>query len=408
MGSAVGDNRCDTGCVPDRDRSSELGFSAALQSRSRGIDSLSLVLRITLATTVSFLVARAVSGSVIPVFAPVTTLFVVQASPFSTLGMTAQRVIGTGLGVAITTVFVAFVPITWWSLFLAIGVSLLVARMLPFGLVGQLQIPVATVFVLALGPSDLAVDLWRVLDVALGALVGVVAVFAFPPRPKLAEAHSALASYSVYLTDLLRAMANEAGARSVPLPTGTRHAFVGSSRALRACAVVVRDAVGHAVESTRFNPRGRSLGSELDDLERRLAWLTRIAIQTRSLAGAVDRVYDRSGVAPALPRNLLAALLRDLAALLETVGRDGIDDDAHDVSDRMADDARLAVEVTSGSVDLLEALGSLSLLGRIEQLREIAIAGPQPPDAIDAPFEEEPEETSAPATERIRRLLGRD
>ena len=42
---------------------------------------------------------------------------------------------------------------------------------LPVGLAGQLQIPVAVVFVLALGPGDLSVDLWRVLDVALGAAV---------------------------------------------------------------------------------------------------------------------------------------------------------------------------------------------------------------------------------------------
>lgn len=394
--------------MPDRDRSPELGLSAALTSRARGIDSLSLVLRIALATTVSFLLARAVSGSVVPVFAPVTTLFVVQASPFSTLGMTAQRVIGTGLGVALTTIYVAFVPITWWSLFLAILISLLVARLLPFGLVGQLQLPVATVFVLALGPGDPSVDIWRVLDVALGALVGVAAVFAFPPRPKLAEAGRALSAYAVDLTVLLRAMAEEAGAHAVPLPEDTRHAFVGTSRALRSPAVTVRDAVAHAVESTRFNPRGRSVGAELEVLESRFRWLTRIAIQTRSLAGAVDRLYDRPGIAPALPRSMLATMLLDLASLLDTVDRDGIDDDAHDVSDRMADDVRLAVEVTSGSRDVVEALGSISLLGRIEQLREIAVAGPRPPDAIDASFEDEPDEISTPATERIRRLLGRD
>ena len=136
-------------------------LSAALNARSRGIDSLGLVLRISVATTVSYLMAQRVSGSLLPIFAPMTTLFVVQSSPFSTLGMTAQRVLGTGLGVAVATVYVTFVPVTWWSVFLALVASLLLARALPVGIVGQLQIPVATVFVLALGPGDLAVDLWR-------------------------------------------------------------------------------------------------------------------------------------------------------------------------------------------------------------------------------------------------------
>ncbi len=396
--------------MPDRDRTAELGLSAALRSRSRGIDSFSLVLRIAVATTASYLLARAYSGSNLPVFAPMTTLFVVQSSPFSTLGMTAQRVLGTGLGVAIATLYVTWVPVVWWSVFLALLVSLLLARQLPVGIVGQLQIPVATVFVLALGPGDLTVDIWRVADVALGALVGVLVVFAFPPRPRLAQAHTELATYAGELTALMRAMADEAGTHATPLPDRTRHAFIGTSRALRTRAGTVRDAVTHAVESARFNMRAREVDDQLDVLERELRWLTRIAMQSRSLSGAVDRVYDRAGIASALPRKVLATLLRDLADLVDTVARDGIDEDSHALSDSMADDVRLAVEVTTGSIDIVEALGSLSLLGRIEQLREIAIAGPVPADSVDVPLEDEPDDAddpSAPATDRIRRLLGR-
>jgi uncharacterized membrane protein YccC len=405
--------RCETGAVADRERASQLGLTAALTSRAGRIDSLSLILRVTVATTISYLLARAFSGSQLPVFAPITTLFVVQASPFSTLGLTAQRVLGTGLGVAAATFYVTWVPVTWWSIFLAILASLLVARALPVGLAGQLQIPVAVVFVLALGPGDPRVDLWRVLDVGLGAVVGVIAVFVLPPRPRLNEARTALTTYAAELTALMRAMADEAGSRGGPLPDDTRHAFIGQSRALRTRAGAVREAVRTAEESVRLNPRARAIGSDLDHLDAQLLWLTRIAIQTRSFAGAVDRVYDRAGEAPALPRTMLATLLTDLASLVDLVMRDGIDDDAHALSDGMSDDVRLAVEVTSGSGDIVEALGSLSLLGRLEQLREIAVGGPRPTDSIDAAthsdeaFEDEPEESSTPAAERIRRLLGR-
>jgi uncharacterized membrane protein YgaE (UPF0421/DUF939 family) len=392
--------------VPDRDRSSALGLSAALRMRARGIDTYGMVLRISLATTVSYLLAHAVSGSTVPVFAPITTLFVVQSSPFSTLGMTAQRVIGTGLGVAAATVYVSVVPITWWSVFLALSASLLSARLLPTGLVGQLQIPVATVFVLALGPGDLAVDLWRVADVALGGLVGVAAVFVFPPRPRLAQAQAALSAYAAELTAFLREMAVEPGSHPAALPSGTRHAFIGTSRHLRVSAGTARDAVGHALESARLNVRARGVEHELDMLERELRWLTRLAIQSRSLSGAVDRLYDRAGVAPALPVSMLCGPMSALADLVDAVSRDGVDEDAHAISDAMADDLRLAVEVTAGSLDVVEALGSLSVLGRMEQLRDIAVGGSVPLDEVhqddDAP---RPDDSVASGIDRIRHLL---
>lgn len=408
--------------VPDRAPAPELGFSAALRTRSRGIDSYGLVLRIAVATTVSYLLARAVSGSPLPVFAPMTTLFVVQSSPFSTLGMTAQRVLGTGLGVAAATVYVTYVPVTWWSVFLAVLVSLLVARALPVGLVGQLQIPVATVFVLALGPSDLAVDLWRVADVALGALVGVAAVFVFPPRPRLAQARASLMAYAAELTAFLREMADEIGTHPAPLRSDLRHAFVGTSRSLRTIAATTREAVGHALESARLNVRARGTERDLEQLERELRWLTRIAIQGRALGGAVDRLYDRAGIAPGLPPRVLAGLLTALADLVDGVARDGVDEEAHALSDAMTDDVRAAVELTAGTGDVVEALGSLSLLGRVEQLRDIAVSGPVPLDAVQpalgvesaADGEAEPAEheaepagdSAASAIERIRRLLG--
>jgi hypothetical protein len=340
-----------------------------------------------------------------------TTLFVVQSSPFSTLGVTAQRVLGTGLGVAAATLYVTWVPVVWWSVFLAIFAALLVARALPVGLAGQLQIPVAVVFVLALGPGDLRVDLWRVLDVALGAAVGVAAVFILPPRPQLDGARTELTTYAAELTALLREMAAEAGTHPVPLHDDTRHAFVKSSRALRTRSGTVRESVLYAMESARLNPRARAVGDQLDQLDSQMLWLTRIAIHTRSLAGAVDRVYDRPGLAPALPRTTLSSLLMELASLVDSVARDGIDEDSHSISDRMTDDIRMAVEMTAGSGDLVEALGSLSLLGRIEQLRETAAAGPRAHDVVDAPgddLEDDEDDSSTSATERLRRLLGRE
>jgi hypothetical protein len=389
------------------DPSGALGLTAALQARNRGLGSVTMAVRIAVATTLSYLIAERVSGSALPIFAPITTLLVVQTSPFSTLGMTAQRVLGTGLGVAAATLYVTLVPITWWSVFLAVLVSLLVARALPFGIAGQLQLPLATVFVLALGPGDLSVDLWRVADVVLGGVIGVLAVFVAPPRPQLEPARVQLAAFAEEIVALLEAIAAEVGSHALPLPADTRHAFIAPSRAMRTRTQSVVDAVTVAVESVRFNPRARGVGTELDLLDQRAMWLRRIAIQARGLGGAVDRLYDRPGISPALAPPVLAGLLRDLAALVTVCDRDGVhDDDTHQLDVQLSQQLTAAVDAATASYSAVDALGSLSILGRIDHLRGLAAAGPQPDDDIEAAPEDELDEAAPRAVDRVRRMLG--
>jgi hypothetical protein len=264
------------------------------------------------------------------------------------------------------------------------------------------------IFVLALGPGDLNVDLWRVADVLLGGVVGLLAVFAFPPRPRLAGARAQLSAYVAELVSLLHAMADESGTHATPLRDDTRHAFVGTSRALRDRAASVRDAVEHALESARFNVRARKVGEELDAIEREHRWLSRITIQSRALAGGVDRLYDRPGPAPALPRAVLAEMLDGLAALLENVAEHGPDGDARTASARLEEGLLVAVEVTTQNREVVDVLGSLTLLGRLEQLRETVAGGPRPLDAVEPSPEDAgdvDETSSASAAERLRRIL---
>ncbi|MFN8168647.1 MAG: aromatic acid exporter family protein [Candidatus Nanopelagicales bacterium] len=392
--------------MPDRDPSAALGLSEALQTRNRGLGRFSMALRVAVATTASYFIAERISGSTVPLFAPVTTLLVVQASPFSTLGMTAQRVLGTGLGVAAATLYVTFVPITWWSVLLAVLVSLLVARALPLGIAGQLQLPLATVFVLALGPGDLSVDLWRVADVLLGGLIGVITVFVVPPRPQLEPARRQLEGFAAAIVALLESIAAEVGTHAVPLPAETRHAYIADTRDMRTRTQAVIDAMTVAVESVRFNPRARGSGTELDLLDQRTTWLRRVSIQARGLGGAIDRLYDRSGPAPALPPDVLAALLRDLGRLLTVVDRDGVDEDAHGLDVHLVQQLTAAVAAATASHAVVDALASLSILGRVDHLRALVAAGPLPVDDLEAAPEDEPDEAAPTVSDRVRRMLG--
>jgi uncharacterized membrane protein YccC len=397
--------------MPDRSAVADLGLADALQARTRGFGSFTMILRIAIATTVSYLVALRFSASVLPIFAPATTLLVVQSSAFSTLGMLAQRVLGTGLGVAAATLYVTYVPVTWWSVFLAVLAALMVSRALPVGLVGQLQLPVAVVFVLALGPGDLATDLWRVADVVIGGIIGVIAVFVAPPRPKVAEARAAVDAYLADIAALLRTVAEGIGTSGLVLPQRARHPFIVDARALLGHVAKVSDAVAEGVESVRFNPRARSLQGELEDVARRRLWATVLATQARALAGSADRLYDREGTPPALPAATLASLLRDLAGLLELVSSDGVHARSEEADAALADRLRQAVAATTDHREVVDVLDSVTVLGRVDQIRTLVAHGPWAEDPFDHDANEpgtadDAEDALGPG-ERLRRLLGR-
>lgn len=378
------------------------GISAALTARSRGLTSYGQLLRIAAATTVSYLLALHLSGSPLPVFAPITTLSVVQASPFSTLASTAQRVLGTALGVAGAAVYLRFVPITWWSIFLALLAALMVARALRLALAGQLQIPIAVVFVLVLGPGDLAVDAWRVADVVLGGLVGVVAVLILPERPEVAPAVAAMDELVTGTAEVLRSVAAELDAPARVLVSPDRHDFVAASRALRDGVNHMRTASEIAAESHRFNLRRPDHQLALEELEAQNAWIWRVVLQTRSLAVTIDWLYDRSGPAPLLAREDAAGLLRVSASLLEVRYRDDPAATAQTEAElRAALDGAVARVGSRGAVS---ALHSLAVLGRIEQLGQLIVEGPVALTGLEDATADETT-TIGSWRERLRRTL---
>lgn len=363
----------------------DLPLGEALRVRPAGITTVGLAVRIAVATTVSYFVAVELSGSTFVLFAPVTTLLVVQASPFATVGASLQRVLGTGLGVLLATLYVQAVDINAVSFFVAILVALLVARRLPVSLATQLQIPVAVVFVLALGTEGFTQDVWRVLDVLIGGAVGVLAVYAWPGKPDLEPAEAATDALRSALAAQLRSIGGELGTLPERLPDDRKHAFTVSSRALRGVSTAAREAYEQALTAVRFHPRARRASERLDVVAARVTWLGGLAIQIRAISGAADRLYDRPGLDPALDPAKARRLLESCADLIEAVDTDsvGIMELALGIQQRVA----LALdEIASDRVPVAEVLQSVSLLGRIDLLVESTVrpvGGTDPDDDED-------------------------
>jgi hypothetical protein len=362
-----------------------------LQQRHSGLGSPIQVSRLALAVTVSWLIAEIFSQSSLGIFAPVTTLLVVQSTPWSTLGLSLQRILGTGVGVLAASIWVNSVGLSWWSFLLAMLASLLVARLIPWSIAGQVQIPVAVVFVLALGPGTMGQDAWRVIDVVIGGVVGLLAVYVYPPRPRPQEFEGALQLYRDEVLIVLAGIGEECGALERPLPDGVNHDFVTASRALRGYADASRVGLIKLAESVQWNPRGRRFRDRLQSDARRLRRLGGIAVQVRGLAGAANLLFDRQE-ASGLPRAAFAEIIEHLVVLAvevlgargEPVGHAGepIGCSGGQTVDSGGDGERgasagLALLIRSRADELMgdghhvgHLLESVSLLGRVDHIRQ--------------------------------------
>jgi hypothetical protein len=354
-----------------RDVLPELRVSDVLRQRPAPFRSVRQIARIAIAVTVSWAVGYWVSPSNFGIFAPLTTLMVVSSSPWSTFGLSLQRILSTGIGVLAATVWISLVDITWWSVLIAILVALLVASRLPISLGGQLLIPTSVLFVFALGQVTWEQAGWRVLDVAIGGALGILAIYLPPPKPQPERFDAALQDYRDRILDLLVGMGRELRETSAPLPTDVLHNFIVESRRLRGYAEKAREALVALAETAAFNPRGRAARALLDEDALRLRRLASIGVHVRGIAGAINRDFDRPGIAPALDKSTLADLLDELAALgRAALGAPGlpVQTESAELTGEQAAalDSRLRSLADSLARDSTgDVLESVSLLGRL-------------------------------------------
>lgn len=346
-------------------------FGGALKIRPSGIGSYRHIARVAIAATIAWLIATNLSQSTLGIFAPITTLLVVQTSPWSTLGISAQRILGTGAGVLGASIWVNLLGLSWWTFGLGLLISLVIARLLPFSFGGQIQIPIAVIFVLSIGPDSMQQDLWRVLDVGIGGVVGIVAVLAWPSKPPIGLFLETLAKYRDEIFDVLRAIGHESGTDV----HGRVHDYIPKARQLREGSLQAREHLAQVSEGTHANLRAGNIRSQLPQLALSLRRLLGFAIQVRGLAGATDALYDRR-LPAALTPDQLNELIRELLVQAESVmGSQGEpivlagDTATLDSTELAATIRRMATNVVADFGDVSSVLESIAILGRFDYLR---------------------------------------
>ena len=177
--------------------------------RHDGRAALLWALRITVAATLSYVVARLVFPATAPLLAPLTAMLVVQVTPVSLLASGLDRVVAVVVGVSLAVSFAAVVPLEWWSLALLIAVSLMIGQLLRLRS-NMIEVAISGMLVLGVGSLGAQSAAWqRIAETLVGAAVGIAANLLFPPKVASDDAGRAINGLADTLSELLTRAADE-------------------------------------------------------------------------------------------------------------------------------------------------------------------------------------------------------
>ncbi|GAA0733438.1 hypothetical protein Drose_20745 [Dactylosporangium roseum] len=355
-------------------------LGALLASVPKSRPSWLTIVKTTVAATLAWVLARQLGENAAVLFAPVVAVLTLQASIYGSIATGLQLLFANLVGTALAIAWVRLLGLTWWSLALAAFAALAVARQITNTPLARNQLTIATLAVLVLTPFAKGYGQWRFVDVAIGSAVGLLVAVVVPERPRIAQVRATLDAWGSAIVDLLRHISDELGAHQdrPPLIPERRHDWITESRGLAEHTSDAAAALAGAEETAALHIAAGRHRRTVEQARAEQLWLVRVTLQIRAVSLAVDRLYDRPGPPPALDRPTLQALLRALADLM-----------AVRLGGGPVDDTSLRTALTS-SVDrvyrvfptALAALDSVSLLGRLDQLRQ-DIAGEEATALID-------------------------
>ncbi len=289
------------------------------------------IVKASLASAVSYQLARWWIGSRFPVFAPLAAMLTVQATVVESVRTGVQRSVGVVCGVLVAFVFASAAGVHWWSIGLLVLLASVIGRSLALTTSGASQVAVTAMLVLILsdGSNSYAVD--RVLETLLGAGVGITFSLASSRRSMSATAEKRLRE----LADALAAtLTSDADAIRDGWPGSNWGRRLDKARAMETRLSRAREAVKRGGESVQYNPLGRGAQPTVGHQQEALRLLSRafsmVLGMTRAFAEEAEVVAAAERKDPPLPEALRAQLVDTLlqaAEVLRLVGRVVLDDE---------------------------------------------------------------------------------
>lgn len=155
-------------------------FSSVIRATQRA--PLLQVLKSAAATVAAWLIAGWVLPGPLPVFAAIAALLVVQPSVNQSLSKALERSAGVIIGVVIAVLLTLLLGSQSWVVLAAVVVAMLVAWALRASTGTANQVAISALLVLALGASNPAYAVERIIETLIGAAIGlIVNVLIVPP-----------------------------------------------------------------------------------------------------------------------------------------------------------------------------------------------------------------------------------
>jgi uncharacterized membrane protein YccC len=234
------------------------------------------ILKSTLAATIAWLAAELI-GSPRPALASLAAIIVVQITVRATLTRSIQLTVAVTLGLGASLTLGHLVGLHWWSIAIVVLAGLIAGELLRLGTLSG-QVAISAMLALSLGSGY---GIQRVIDTAIGALIGALVNMLVAPPSHVSEA-----------TRLLRGIGEDLGALLGDIGRGisqrpdrdTISRWLQRARDLGADSRSAIGTVKQGEESLQFNPLARSELTQLSRLTEARRALDHAITQTRGIA----------------------------------------------------------------------------------------------------------------------------
>lgn len=282
--------------------------------RLRGVRTV----KTTVAAVVAYVVALPLSDNPRPVLAPLTALLVVQLTLYDTLRTGLRRVVSVVAGVLVAVALSTWVPLTWWSLGIAVGASLVLGRLLRLG-AEVAEVPISAMLVLAVGGAEVAAE-GRVVETMIGAVVGVLVGAVVAPPLYVRPATDAVQDLARVAADVLRTVSREVREEYT---REQAEAWLDQARGLGRDILRADRELDRAESSMKLNPRALRRPYVAPSLRSGLDALERASVSLRGVCRSLADLTVAEGPEPVYGEDVRAALsdlLADVGDAVEAYG----------------------------------------------------------------------------------------
>ncbi|GAA1419189.1 FUSC family protein [Agrococcus citreus] len=249
------------------------------------------VLKVLVAIAVAWGVSTLLLGTELPIFAAIAALLVVAPSVSQSIGKGVERSAGVLGGVVLAWLATLVLPSGPLIVLAVTLVAVVVARALRLAPMAANQLPISAMILLALGAgAGPLFGFERVIETVIGAacallinLVVVPPVQHEPAEQVMRETAHAVADAYEHVARALTAHDDMDGAK-----------LLAEARALRAGIQRTRAAMDALEESTRLNPRARSMAERIERDERLLLTLTVLVNRVIGMARSIADRFEAS------------------------------------------------------------------------------------------------------------------